>query len=115
MNEFWAGAALSVPIGICTNLVSPAVLRFVERRNQRAAQKQQAERSERTEFAVELARDQPAFYSYLLNALLRTAYVGALFGILSGASAAVIGQTLPVFEGLFIASSLFGLVGAILV
>ena len=113
MNEFWLGAALSVPIGICTNLASPAIGRLLERRNQRAAQKQQAERAERAELAAEMARDQSAFYSHLLTALLRTTYIGALFGILAGVAAAL-GQAVFI-NGLFVVSSICALIGAILV
>jgi hypothetical protein len=83
-SEFWIGAALSIPIGIAVNLASPAISRGLESRSESAARKRETDRAYRQQTVLEYARDTPSFHAYLLNAVLRTTYIGALFGILGG-------------------------------
>lgn len=132
MSELWQGlfwgALFSIPIGIAVNLVSPAINRAIARRNSEAAGKQAARDQRFKEEAARLSRDRPALYSVLLEALLRIAYIGALFGVMAGALA-VFGQVIQpalwysnlpfpaeyASTLIFATSQLIGLIGTIIV
>lgn len=105
-DEFWLGLLLSIPIGLAVNLGSPFVARRMEGRSEAVARRREAEREEFRQIADNLAGDQSAYYTYLLTAVLRTTYIGALFGLMGGLLAAL-GQAANTVNIFFVSSSLF--------
>ncbi|MFF5081887.1 hypothetical protein ACFY36_32960 [Actinoplanes sp. NPDC000266] len=120
MSEFLWGLLLSIPIGIAVNLVSPAFGSYLEKRSEKVAKRREIERKEFANEAISLATDQTTYYTFLLGAVLRTTYIGALIGILTGVLAAV-GQGISAVgiyrfsQFFFLGSQLAALAGAILV
>src|SRR5690348_8712825 len=80
VSDLWLGLLLSIPVGVGVNLVSPAFLRSIEKRNEKSARRRERERAVFADEAAQLARDQPAYYSFVLTAILRTTYLGSLLG-----------------------------------
>jgi uncharacterized membrane protein YeaQ/YmgE (transglycosylase-associated protein family) len=121
MSDLWLGILLSIPIGIAINLVSPAILTRLSQRNQKAAERRAAQDVAVRDRAARLAKDRPALYTYLLETLVRVAWIGALFGVVGGAFAFA-AQSLTTTMGgyripgvLYAAAQLVALIGAIIV
>lgn len=110
-------AGLAIVTGILVNVLSPWLNKKIEKRSD-AGTARRAERDATFEAEAEkLARDRPALYTYLLGTLIRVAYIGAIFGILSGGVAAV-GQVIGYFnfsQYIFALSQIIALVGTIIV
>ncbi|MBI4943755.1 MAG: hypothetical protein HY830_23690 [Actinobacteria bacterium] len=104
------GVVIAVPISVVANLLT----RPVERRLDRRLETRSAARAARLlafrEEAVELADDQTAFTAVMLAAVLRTAYFGAIAGVVSGACFAAGQVGYQAFE---IAGTVFSLLGQI--
>ncbi|ORA11357.1 hypothetical protein [Mycobacterium asiaticum] len=83
-SDLWLGVAFSIPVGLAINIVSPRVLRWIDKRNQDSADKRSERDAQFKAKAEQFAKDRPALYVYLLETLVRAAYIGALFGVLSG-------------------------------
>lgn len=102
MSEGWQwlllGALFSIPVGIGVNLATPSIGRWIDRRNTSSAARRAAGDQKFRDEAARLARDRSALYPALLEALLRIAYVSAIFGALAG-GLAIVGQlVLPLAE-----------------
>jgi predicted lipid-binding transport protein (Tim44 family) len=110
-------AGLAIVTGVLVNVLSPWLNKKIEKRSDKATAKRAEQDSNFHEEAERLARDRPALYTYLLGTLIRIAYIGAIFGALSGGVAAV-GQVLPYFkfsQYVFAFSQIIALVGTIIV
>ncbi len=93
MSDLYLGLLLSIPVGLIINLVSPAILRYVSNRNQKASTKRAAEDQAFQDRVTAFNKNRPALYTYLLGTLIRIAWIGALFGILT-AGLGLVGQGL---------------------
>ena len=125
MSEFAWSLILAIPLAILANIFSIPILKWFEKRSKTAGDKRATRDAEFAAQAAGFAADRPSFYSYLLEAVLRTTFVGALTGILAGAFAiAGSGLNLNIqgSNGLYklapiayAATSLVSLVGAVIV
>jgi len=110
---FLMGTLVSIPISVG----APYINRVIDKGNARSSEARAARDAEFKAKAGELARDRPALYMYLLEVLVRLAYIGALFGVISGALFTV-GQVMPGFTLsplLFAVGQLVVLTGALIV
>lgn len=117
MSEGWffliMGMLLSVPISVG----APYINRAIDKGSARSSKARAARDAKFKAQAGELARDRPALYVYLLDVLVQLAYIGALFGVISGALFTV-GQVMPGFTLsplLFAVGQLVVLIGALIV
>lgn len=112
------GAAFSIPAGIFINIVSPRIMRRIDQRGDRASSERAKSDAKFEAEALRLSKDRNSLYTYLLETLLRVAYFGAIFGILSAGSA-VIGQIVPyvgyLTQAIYALSQFLAVVGAIIV
>ena len=102
MSEGWQwlllGALFSIPVGIGVNLATPSIGRWIDRRNASSATRRAASDQKFRDEAARLAKDRSALYPVLLEALLRIAYISAIFGALAG-GLAIVGQLVfPLLE-----------------
>ena len=130
MSDLWVGLALSIPVGIGVNLASGPTQRWLGKRSQQAADRESARSAMFVAQATAFAKDRSELYTYLLEAVLMTTYIGALIGVLSG-SLAFLGQgvdtaveTLPMYwyfspdfarSLLFLLSQFTALLGSIII
>src|SRR4051812_20601475 len=117
--SFWVGIALAIPLAIVANLLTPKAQAYLDRRNTTKAALRRAA-AERDEQEVRnLARNPEALKEEMLAALLRLAYIAALFGLLASVPslAGVAMQSAPinyrVVNVLFIIGAAFGLIGTL--
>ena len=117
-NDLLLGLLLSIPIGIVVNLVSPYITRRIDRRSRRSAEKRAVKDVAFKAEATRLATNRPALYTYLLESLIRIAYITAVFGLFAGAFF-LLGQLLPysglISQGLFASGQLTALIGTVIV
>ncbi|MEU8360448.1 hypothetical protein AB0C27_31005 [Nonomuraea sp. NPDC048882] len=69
--NFWAGLALSIPIGIAINLTTPWLQRQIARRSGRVAERRRKEQLKEQAFAVELRSNPTLYQSFLHLSLVR--------------------------------------------
>ena len=112
------GAALSIPAGIIVNIVSPGIMRRIDKRGARTTAKRANLDADFQAEAARLSKDRTSLYTYLLETLIRVAFFGAIFGILSG-GAAIIGQIVPYMgyftQAIYALSQVIGVIGAVIV
>ena len=123
-DDLWLGVAFSIPVGLAINLATPLVARRIEQRNKRSADKRAQRDAEFKQKAEELAKDSGTLYVYLLETLVRVAYIGALFGVLSGTmfllTNSSVGMDFGRLQRVFTAATgsvgqLFALMGALMI
>jgi hypothetical protein len=99
VSEFWQGillgALIAVPIGIISNLVTLPIQSALSRRVQTASDRQALADATFEAQAEQYAKDRTEFWSYLLEVLIRVAFIGALAGIISGFFI-IVGQVMPI-------------------
>lgn len=117
MSELWQGVLLgtllSIPFSFAVNIISPYINRRIDKRSEASSEKRALEDAAFRADAGALAKDRPALYMYLLEALIRMAYIGALFGAFSGALF-VVSQVIY-FELIGAVAQAIALVGTIIV
>lgn len=86
MNElgFWVGLAVSIPLSILANILTPRFQRALDARSQQRAVRRTNELRRELDRVRGLAADTAAFHSYLLWIVLRTTLVGSLVAIIAG-------------------------------
>src|SRR4051812_13913291 len=89
----WTGLTLSIPIGITTGLVTPAIQRWFQARGKdRALRESERAREELAEVTFYVDNPQ-VFTQYLVQIAIRTAFLSALLAVLSGV-ALIFGQSM---------------------
>lgn len=124
--QFWLGLALSVPIGIATSLVTPAIQRWIESKSkQRELTKTHRARAEYTSVMF-YRRNPERFTQYLVHVAIKATLIGALVGALAGACFFV-GQLVAardatdmvnwhaVLQSIYAVGQFVGLVGSVMV
>lgn len=88
MSELWQGiligALFAIPVGIATNLLTVPIQTALNKRIKVASEHKAQENDEFEAQAHSLVRDRTALWTYLLEALIRIAWIGALAGVISG-------------------------------
>jgi hypothetical protein len=83
--QFWIGLALSIPIGIGTSLVTPAIQRWFESRGQARVISAKRETEAEYRAAVFYRKNSDRFTQYLVHVTIKATLVGALIGAVTGA------------------------------
>lgn len=84
MSEGWFFFLLGVSASIPISVGAPYVNRFIDKRAARSSKARAARDAGFKVQAASLAKDRPGLYVYLLERLIQIAYIGALFGAISG-------------------------------
>ena len=117
MSDTWFGIIVGAIISIPISVLAPYVNRALDRRSASKTQARAERDAKFKDLVAQFTRDRNGLYTYVLEALIRIAYIGALFGALSGLLF-VIGQFSPmgmVTSFLYGIGQLIGLVGALIV
>jgi hypothetical protein len=116
--DIWIGLLLSIPVGLAINLVSVPLATKLSQRTQKSAERRNVRDAVFAERVLGYSQDRPSLYNYLLETLIRIAWFGALFGVISGFFA-LIGYLSFGYgffnQLLFAGSQLVALLGAIIV
>jgi hypothetical protein len=123
-SGIWVGLLLSIPLSILANVATPRVQRWLDARNRTRALQRTAGMASELAQVTRYVKDRGEFREYLLWTIIRTTFVGALCGIISGLIF-VIPRILPfdrMSEGLSFAQNAaysggqaVGIVGALLI
>jgi heme exporter protein D len=79
-SSFWVGAALAIPLGLATNLVTPAVQKRLAQRSERADAQRRLKLQSEQDLVDQLSTNAIAYQNFLLSSLTRILlYIAALF------------------------------------
>jgi hypothetical protein len=98
---FWFGLALAIPIGVATNLLTPAIQKWLETRSERLATRRRAEEEALKNVARQMQADHTTYWSFLFIAIVRLLTYSIFLGALSVVPFVVTSTLLDVFEEVY--------------
>jgi hypothetical protein len=86
MSSDWLGLLLSIPIGVCTALATPWIQRRLEEKGKHRAMVKSRNAHAEYSSVLYYKTNPQEFTQYLIHVAIKTTFIGALMGVISGLS-----------------------------